>query len=51
VEWKIVFVDFPDFKALRAQKKKITFYIYLGAICGTTEKKKIILLDFGAICS
>ena len=39
VEAKIVFLDFLEFKALRAPKNYITFHIYLRAICGRKERK------------
>ena len=63
VEAKIAvldFLDFFEFKALRAQKNYITFYIYLRAICGRKERKNDFptsaakfkfYLIFGDICS
>ena len=39
VEAKIVFLDFLEFKALRAPKSYIAFHIYLRAICGRKERK------------
>ena len=39
VEAKIIFLDFLEFKALRAKKNYITFHIYLRAIYGRKERK------------
>ena len=39
VEANIAFLDFLQFKALRAQKNYITFHIYLRAIYGSKERK------------
>ena len=60
VKAKIAFLDFLEFKVLRAQKNYITFHIYLRAICGQKERKidftgsaakfKFYLI-FGDICS
>ena len=60
VEAKIPFLDFLEFKALRAQKNYVTFHICLRAICGRKERKidfstsaakfKFYLI-FGDICS
>jgi len=60
VEAKIVFLDFLEFKVLRAPKSYITFHIYLGAFCGRKERKTDFstsaakfkfYLVFGDICS
>ena len=39
---KIVFLDFLEFKALRAQKNYIKFHIYVRATCGREEERKSI---------